>query len=211
MGKLYPSQVFRSITDSNKSIIKELATTTLQLRSMRQRRTFTSTFYNHISVFRQTHGVEVPSLVATTESKTQAPAVPDRRAKVEDESEVDILDFQDEAPKEKQQATEKVQSETAPSTLQPQISITPPSTPQQASPDYLETSEAASHVSSGSRLSRFVKRYKPGGKKNLPLPLHRQSSKTSGHGSESTEWQDDDKRPLTPTDSGVGSSIVSGR
>ncbi|SCO54796.1 uncharacterized protein FFMR_12018 [Fusarium fujikuroi] len=194
------------------SMIKELATTTLQLRSMRQRRTFTSTFYKPLSLFQQKHRVEVPPLVATTNSQTQAPAVPDRRATVEDESEVDIIELPiNKEPKKTPEANTDAQSSAAPSTLQPQISITPPSTPQQTSPDYLDTSEVASHVSSGSRLSRFVKRYKTGGKKNLSLPLHRQSSKTSGNGSESTEWQDDDKRPLTPTDSGVGSSIVSGR
>ncbi|VZH87709.1 unnamed protein product [Fusarium fujikuroi] len=194
------------------SMIKELATTTLQLRSMRQRRTFTSTFYKPLSLFQQKHRVEVPPLVATTNSQTQAPAVPDRRATVEDESEVDIIELPiNKEPKKTPEANTDAQSSAAPSTLQPQISITPPSIPQQTSPDYLDTSEVASHVSSGSRLSRFVKRYKTGGKKNLSLPLHRQSSKTSGNGSESTEWQDDDKRPLTPTDSGVGSSIVSGR
>ncbi|KAG4274926.1 hypothetical protein FPRO04_08934 [Fusarium proliferatum] len=194
-----------------KSMIKELATTTLQLRSMRQRRIFTSTFYKPLSLFQQKHRVEVPPFVATTNSQTQAPAVPDRRATVEDESEVDIIELPiNKEPKKTPEANADAQSSAAPSTLQPQISITPPSTPQQTSPDYLDTSEVASHVSSGSRLSRFVKRYKTGGKKNLSLPLHRQSSKTSGNGSESTEWQDDDKRPLTPTDSGVGSSIVSG-
>ncbi|KAL7765673.1 hypothetical protein ACKLNR_003589 [Fusarium oxysporum f. sp. zingiberi] len=200
------------IADLSKSMIKELATTTLQLRSMRQRRTFTSTFYKPISVFRQKHGVEVLPLVATMESKTQDSAVPDRRATVEDESEVDIIDLPiNEEPKKTPESTAEAQSETGPVALQPQISITPPSTPQQTSPDYLDTSEVASHVSSGSRLSRFVRRYKLGGKKDLSLPLHRQSSKISGHGNEITEWQDDDKRPLTPTDSGVGSSIVSGR
>ncbi|RKL21573.1 hypothetical protein BFJ68_g1885 [Fusarium oxysporum] len=194
------------------SMIKELATTTLQLRSMRQRRTFTSTFYKPISVFRQKHGVEVLPLVATMESKTQDSAVPDRRATVEDESEVDIIDLPiNEEPKKTPESTAEAQSETGLVALQPQISITPPSTPQQTSADYLDTSEVASHVSSGSRLSRFVRRYKLGGKKDLSLPLHRQSSKISGHGNEITEWQDDDKRPLTPTDSGVGSSIVSGR
>ncbi|KAF4434946.1 hypothetical protein FACUT_7606 [Fusarium acutatum] len=195
------------------SMIKELATATLQLRSMRQRRTFTSTFYNSASTFRQKHGLEAPSPSGTIDSETtRTPPVPDRRARVEDESEVDIIDLPiGEEPKKTPEANIKAQNDTAPVTLQPQISVTPPSTPQQTSPDYLDTSEVASHVSSGSRLSRFVKRYKTGGKKNLSLPLHRQSSKTSGHGSESTEWQDDDKRPLTPTDSGVGSSIVSGR
>ncbi|CVK97529.1 uncharacterized protein FMAN_11568 [Fusarium mangiferae] len=194
------------------SMIKELATTTLQLRSMRQRRTFTSTFYKPLSLFQQKHRVEVPSLVATTISQTRVPAVPDRRATVEDESEVDIIELPiNKKPKNTPEENTDAQSSAAPSTLQPQISITPPSTPQQTSPDYLDTSEVASHVSSGSRLSRFVKRYKTGGKKNLSLPLHRQSPKTSGNGSESIEWQDDDKRPLTPTDSGVGSSIVSGR
>ncbi|KAF5265737.1 hypothetical protein FOXYS1_3440 [Fusarium oxysporum] len=200
------------IANLSKSMIKELATTTLQLRSMRQRRTFTSTFYKPISVFRQKHGVEVLPLVATMESKTQDSAVPDRRATVEDESEVDIIDLPiNEEPKKTPESTAEAQSETGPVALQPQISITPPSTPQQTSPDYLDTSEVASHVSSGSRLSRFVRRYKLGGKKDLSVPLHRQSSKISGHGNEITEWQDDDKRPLTPTDSGVGSSIVSGR
>ncbi|KAL9573339.1 hypothetical protein ACKAV7_003024 [Fusarium commune] len=194
------------------SMIKELATTTLQLRSMRQRRTFTSTFYNPISVFRQKHGVEVPPLVATIKSETQVPSVPDRRPTVEDESEVDIINLPiNEEPKKTLESNTEAQSKAAPSTLQPQISITPPSTPQQISQADFDTSEVASHVSSGSRLSRFVKRYKTGGKRNLYLPLHRQSSKTSGLGSENTEWQDDDKRPLTPTDSGVGSSIVSGR
>lgn len=193
-------------------MIKELATTTLQLRSMRQRRTFTSTFYKPLSLPQQKREVEVRPLVATTDSKTQAPAVPDRRATVEDESEVDIIELPiNKEPKRTPEANTDAQIRAIPSTLQPQISITPPSTPQQTSPDYLDTSEVASRVSSGSRLSRFVKRYKTGGKKNLSLPLRRQSSKTSGNGSESTEWQDDDKRPLTPTDSGVGSSIVSGR
>ncbi|KAF5722978.1 hypothetical protein FMUND_2335 [Fusarium mundagurra] len=200
------------IANTRKSMIKELATTTLQLRSMRQRRTFTPTFYNSVSAFRQKHGLEAPSPSGTTDSETRTTPVPDRRARVEDESEVDIIDLPiREEPKKIPEQTTETQSKTTPVALQPQISVTPPSTPQQTSPDYLDTSEVASHVSSGSRLSRFVKRYKTGGKKNLSLPLHRQSSKTSGRESESTEWQDDDKRPLTPTDSGVGSSIVSGR
>ncbi|KAF5644882.1 uncharacterized protein FTJAE_2636 [Fusarium tjaetaba] len=200
------------IANLRKSMIKELATTTLQLRSMRQRRTFTSTFYNSASAFRQQHGLEAPSASGTTDSETRAPPVPDRRARVEDESEVDIIDLQiGGEPKKAPETNTEAQSETTPVALKPQISVTPPSTPQQTSPDYLDTSEVASYVSSGSRLSRFVKRYKTGGKRNLSKPLHRQSSKTNGHGSESTEWQDDDKRPLTPTDSGVGSSIVSGQ
>ena len=37
-------------------MLKELAITTLQLRCMKQRRQFTSTFYNSISLFRKTHG-----------------------------------------------------------------------------------------------------------------------------------------------------------
>ncbi|KAG7434154.1 hypothetical protein Forpi1262_v004877 [Fusarium oxysporum f. sp. raphani] len=194
------------------SMIKELATTTLQLRSMRQRRTFTPTFYSPVSAFRRKHGVGRHSFVTKTDYGEQAPAAPDRRATVEDESEVDILNLPiNEEPKKTPEATAEVQSKAAPSTPQPQISITPPSTPQQTSPDYLDTSEVASRVSSGSRLSRFVKRYKIGGKRNSSLPLHRQSSKTSGLGSENTGWQDDGKTPLTPTDSGVGSSIVSGR
>ncbi|EXA43298.1 hypothetical protein FOVG_08305 [Fusarium oxysporum f. sp. pisi HDV247] len=194
------------------SMIKELATTTLQLRSMRQRRTFTPTFYSPVSAFRRKHGVGRHSFVTKTDYGEQAPAAPDRRATVEDESEVDILNLPiNEEPKKTPEATAEVQSKAAPSTPQPQISITPPSTPQQTSPDYLDTSEVASRVSSGSRLSRFVKRYKIGGKRNPSFPLHRQSSKTSGLGSENTGWQDDGKTPLTPTDSGVGSSIVSGR
>ncbi|EWZ47126.1 hypothetical protein FOCG_11118 [Fusarium oxysporum f. sp. radicis-lycopersici 26381] len=194
------------------SMIKELATTTLQLRSMRQRRTFTPTFYSPVSAFRQKHGVGRHSFVTKTDYGEQAPAAPDRRATVEDESEVDILNLPiNEEPKKTPEATAEAQSKAAPSTLQPQISITPPSTPQQTSPDYLDTSEVASRVSSGSRLSRFVKRYKTRGKRNSSLPLDLQSSKTSGLGSENTGWQDDGKTPLTPTDSGVGSSIVSGR
>ncbi|KAF6522645.1 hypothetical protein HZS61_014173 [Fusarium oxysporum f. sp. conglutinans] len=169
------------------SMIKELATTTLQLRSMRQRRTFTPTFYSPVSAFRRKHGVGRHSFVTKTDYGEQAPAAPDRRATVEDESEVDILNLPiNEEPKKTPEATAEVQSKAAPSTPQPQISITPPSTPQQTSPDYLDTSEVASRVSSGSRLS-------------------------SGLGSENTGWQDDGKTPLTPTDSGVGSSIVSGR
>ncbi|KAF5552332.1 hypothetical protein FNAPI_7089 [Fusarium napiforme] len=200
------------IANLRKSMIKELATTTLQLRSMRQRRTFTSTFYNSASAFRQKHGLEAPSPSGATGSETRTPPVPDRRARVEDESEVDMFDSPiGEESKKAPETNTEAQSETAPVALKPQISVTPPSTPQQTSPDYLDTSEVASYVSSGSRLSRFVKRYKTGGKRNLSKPLHRQSSKTNGHGSESTEWQDDDKRPLTPTDSGVGSSIVSGQ
>ncbi|KAF5608413.1 uncharacterized protein FSUBG_4631 [Fusarium subglutinans] len=157
------------------------------------------------------HGLEAPSPAETTDSDTRTPPVPDRRARVEDESEVDIIDLPiREEPKKTPEQTIETQSKTNPVALQPQISITPPVTPQQSSPDTLDTSEVASSVSSGSRLSKFVKRYKAGGKKNLSLPLHQQSSKTSGHGSESTERQDDDKGPLTPTDSGIGSSIVSG-
>ncbi|KAF4343536.1 hypothetical protein FBEOM_2562 [Fusarium beomiforme] len=155
-------------------------------------------------------GIEIPSLVVATDSETRAP-IPDRRAKVEDEIEVEVLDFQvNDEPKQNREA-DKIPSQTVSSTLQPEISITPPQTPQQRSEADFEASEVVSHVSSGSRLSRFVKRYKAGGKKNLSLPLHRQSSKTSSGGSESSEWQDDGKRPLTPTDSGVGSSIISRR
>ncbi|KAF5581994.1 hypothetical protein FPCIR_9852 [Fusarium pseudocircinatum] len=205
-------ELWNLIANLRKSMIKELATTTLQLRSMRQRRTFTPTFYNSASAFRQKHGLEAPSPSGTTGSETRTHPVPDRRATVEDESEVDIIDLPiGEEPKKAPETNTEAQRETVPGAHKPQISVTPPSTPQQTSPDYLDTSEVASYVSSGSRLSRFVKRYKTGGRKNLSIPLHRQSSKTSGYGSESTEWQDDDKRPLTPTDSGVGNSIVSGR
>ncbi|KAH7253802.1 uncharacterized protein BKA55DRAFT_593457 [Fusarium redolens] len=151
------------------------------LRSMRQRRNFTPTFYNSISTFRQKHGYEAPSLVGMTDSEARTTFVLDRRAKAEDEVEVDILNLPiDEEPQKTPEATTEAQSKTKTSTLQPQ----------QTSHAEFDTSEVASHVSSGSRLS---------------------SPKSSGHGSESTEWQDDDKRPLAPTDSGVGSSIVSGR
>ncbi|KAF9773533.1 hypothetical protein IL306_008640 [Fusarium sp. DS 682] len=80
------------------------------------------------------HGIEVPALVVTTDSQAPTPAVPDRRAKVEDESEVEIIHVKiSEEPKREPESTDKTQSKTASSTLQPQTSITPPSTPQQTS------------------------------------------------------------------------------
>ncbi|KAF5251655.1 hypothetical protein FANTH_3265 [Fusarium anthophilum] len=135
------------IANSRKSMIKELATTTLQLRSMRQRRTFTSTFYTSASTFRQKHGLDASSPVETTDSDTRTPPVPDRRARVKDESEVDIIDLPiREEPKETPEQTTEAQNKTNPVALQPQISITPPVTPQQSSPDTLDTSKVASSV-----------------------------------------------------------------
>ncbi|KAF4950298.1 hypothetical protein FGADI_8281 [Fusarium gaditjirri] len=88
------------------------------------------------------HGLEEPSPAVTTDSDTRTSPVPDRRARVEDESEVDIIDLPiKQEPKKTPEPTTEAQNKTTPITLQPQISITPPSTPQQISPDYLDASE----------------------------------------------------------------------
>ncbi|KAH7192927.1 uncharacterized protein B0J16DRAFT_411571 [Fusarium flagelliforme] len=180
------------------SIVKELAMTTLQLSSMRQRRLFTSTFYNSISTFRQKHCGEVAKPLFLKSNSTTGPQ-PDLDLTSEKPDVLSFLvkdeDGSDETKVEKQETQR----------LRPQISITPPITPQDTSSPELDKSDVGSTESSRSRISRFMKRYTTGRRQShLSPPLYHYNSKSS----ESSQLSEDDgKRPVTPTDSGIGSSV----
>lgn len=193
------------------SMIDELAVTTLQLRCMRQRRVYMPTFYNSIATFRQKHCEVAPPLcIAIPETEILPSTTPEPQPIADDEKkEVDVLSFLvKEEPPKVQEEVNRARNNTQSSNIQPQISITPPPTPKEVQTVEFDTSEVASNVSSRSRFSKFVKRYKSGRKQDrLPLPLPSHGSKTGGGHAAYVESEDEDKRPLTPTDSGVGSSI----
>lgn len=182
-------------------MVKELAITTLQLRSMRQRRLYTSTFYNSISTFRQKHYGEVPEPpTLKIDSTTQ----PEPELRFVDQK-PDVLSFlvkdEDDADKAK---AEKQETQHP----RPQISITPPPSPKETSSPEFDKSDVGSTVSSRSRVSRFLKRYTPGRRQSqLSPPLQRYSSKNRDTGPLNELPKDESKRPLTPTDSGIGSSV----
>lgn len=191
-------------------MIDELASTTLQLRCMRQRRVYNSTFYNSIATFRQKHcEVAPPPCVPIPEIETLPSTTPETHPITEDDKkEVNVLSFLVKEETPEAQEVNRARSNTQPSNSQPQISITPPPTPKELQTVEFDTSEVASNVSSRSRFSKFVKRYKSGRKPDrLPLPLPSYASKTGGDHAAYVESEDEEKRPLTPTDSGVGSSI----
>ncbi|KAM0355143.1 hypothetical protein ACHAPU_001004 [Fusarium lateritium] len=187
------------------SMIQELAIMTLQMRCMRQRRSFAPTFYNSISTFRLKHGgvTPLPRISIPVPETLSSVSLGPQSIADGDEKDIDVMSFliSEEKPKA-EEATDITQNNSPLSTLQPQISITPPPTPKETSTEF-DKSEVTSDVSSRSRFSKFVKRYKSGRKQDrLPLPL--------GHDSKSNTTivePEDDKRPLTPTDSGIGSSV----
>ncbi|RGP74125.1 hypothetical protein FSPOR_1820 [Fusarium sporotrichioides] len=148
------------------SMVKELATATLQLRS----------------TFGQKHcgALPEPSVIAGYPSSSlhYIATEPQPAAKLEIKA-PDVLTFlvKDEEKIKEVAESQKVQTQNT----QPQIAITPPPTPQESSSPQLNTSDMASTVSS--------------------------SSKSSENGTMRVEIEGDDKRPATPTDSGVGSSV----
>ncbi|SPJ79434.1 uncharacterized protein FTOL_07825 [Fusarium torulosum] len=198
---------------TNWSMIDELAITTLQLRCMRQRRVYLPTFYNSIATFRQKHREVAPPLCISIPEMEILPSTKPESQSItgDDKKEVDVLSFlvTEEPPKAQEEGINRTRNNTQSSNIQPQISITPPPTPKEVQTAEFDTSEVTSNVSSRSRFSKFVKRYKAGRKQDrLPLALPSYGSKTSGGHAAYVESEDEDKRPLTPTDSGVGSSIA---
>lgn len=181
-------------------MVKELAITTLQLRSMRQRRLYTSTFYNSISTFRQKHCGDVPGPLFLKIDSTTEPK-PELRFS---DQKPDVLSF---LVKEEEDISETKHEKQETQQLRPQISITPPPSPQETSSPEFDKSDVGSTVSSRSRVSRFLKRCTPGRRQSqLSPPLQRYSS-NSDTGPLSEVSEDEGKRPLTPTDSGIGSSV----
>jgi hypothetical protein len=179
-------------------MVKELAMTTLQLISMRQRRLFTSTFYNSMSTFRQKHCGEVTQPSFRKSNSTTEPK-PDLDLTSE---KPDVLSF---LVKDEDDSGETKVEKQETQRLRPQISITPPTTPQETPPPELDKSDVGSTESSRSRISRLVKRYTLGRRQSHLSPaLYHYSSKNS---ESSQPSEDDGKRPVTPTDSGIGSSV----
>ncbi|KAF4951553.1 hypothetical protein FSARC_12884 [Fusarium sarcochroum] len=141
------------------SMVKELAITTLQLRSMRQRRQYTSTFYNSIATFRQTQSESearppIPVINQQIQTFITSDATFDATPNVEDTIKGwDIFDFQvkDEIT-ETSEAGPKIQSRGEISKLRPEISITLPTTPQETACADADMSEVASTVSSRSHV-----------------------------------------------------------
>ncbi|KAF4443144.1 hypothetical protein F53441_11543 [Fusarium austroafricanum] len=113
------------------SMIKELATTTMQLRT----------------TFRQKHlGIEPQPLVVTIDAETLPSPAPAKQATVEDENETGVFTFQvKEEVKEDSENIMKTESKAEPNNLKPQITITPPTTPQETSSAEFDSSEVASH------------------------------------------------------------------
>ncbi|PTD09459.1 hypothetical protein FCULG_00007432 [Fusarium culmorum] len=189
------------------SMVKELAITTLQLRSMRQRRLYTPTFYNSTATFRLKHCGAIPEQSAVGEYPDDLLRLLKTQAEVKLGGEQPhILKFlvKDEGKKKEVAKSLKVETQNT----QPRITITPPPTPQENSSPDLYASDRSSKASSRSRLSRFVHRYRYGRKEGqLSPPLQRYSSKSSDDNTVREDLEDDDKRPVTPADSGVGSSL----
>ncbi|KAF0636588.1 hypothetical protein FPSE5266_09890 [Fusarium pseudograminearum] len=208
--QFYPtkeSEITAMKQDYVASMVKELAITTLQLRSMRQRRIYTPTFYNSKVTFRLKHCGAIPEQSVVGEYPDDLLHVIKTQAEVKLGGEQpDILKFlvEDEEKKEEVAKSPKVETQNT----QPRIAITPPPTPQETSSPDLYASDRSSTASSRSRLSRFVHRYRYGRKESqLSPPLQRYSSKSSDDDTVREEFEDDDKRPVTPADSGVGSSL----
>ncbi|KAM0479081.1 hypothetical protein ACHAP7_005682 [Fusarium lateritium] len=192
-------------------MISDLAMTTLQLRCVRQKRVYMPTFYNSIATFRQKHyEVISPLCIAIPETEILPSTTPELQSHTsDDKKEIDVLNFLvTEEPPKAQEGVNRTRNNTQSSSIQPQISIIPPPTPKEAHTAEFDTSEVASDVSSRSRFSKLVKRYKSGRKQDrLPLPRPSYGSKTGGGHAAHVESEDGDKRPLTPTDSGIGSLI----
>lgn len=203
-------------------MLKELAITTLQLRCMKQRRQFTSTFYNSISLFRKTHGeveAEPETLDTLQEEEPQDTTVTPQESVVEPSTpstlttqSFRIFDFE---VKDEEEPSVPIRARSVAETHHepPQMSTTqsttrsapPPVVPQP--PPELDQDDNRSDISSETLLSRFVRRYKPK-KKQSRHPLrnrHDVSQTIAEHGGSN------DKRAPTPSDSGIGSSVASAR
>ncbi|XEU95918.1 hypothetical protein FSHL1_001203 [Fusarium sambucinum] len=190
------------------SMVKELAITTLQLRSMRQRRVFTSTFYNSTDTFRREHcgSLPEPSVVVGYPNSLHHLALKTEAAVDLEGEKPDIFEFLVKNEEKIEEVTEIQEEETR--GTRPQIAITPPPSPRESSSPELDTSDMSSTFTSRSRFSRFVKRYTPGRKHHqLSPPLQRYGSKNSDNKPVIKELEDNEKRPATPADSGVGSSV----
>ncbi|KAI8720052.1 hypothetical protein NCS52_00449600 [Fusarium sp. LHS14.1] len=203
------------------SMLKELATMTLQLRCMKQRRQFTSTFYNSISLFRKTHGeVEPePETLDTLEEEPQDTTVTPPPEPVVEPSTPSTLTTQsfrifDYEVKDEEEPSVPIRARSVAETHHepPQISTAqstrsaPPPVVPQPHPE-LDQDDNRSDMSSETLLSRFVRRYKPK-KKQSRHPLrnrHDVSQTIAEHGGSN------DKRAPTPSDSGIGSSVASAR
>ncbi|OBS19055.1 hypothetical protein FPOA_10779 [Fusarium poae] len=190
------------------SMVKELAITTLQLRSMRQRRVYTSTFYNSIDTFRQKHCRAIPEPLVVA----GYPISPHRLASESQTGidlggeKADIFKFLVKEEENMEEIATSQKKETK--DTRPQLAITPPPSPQQPFPPEIDTSDMGSTFTSRSRFSRFVKRYTYGRKHDrLSPPLQRHGSKNSDSEPVAEKLENNDKRPATPADSGVGSSI----
>ncbi|KAM0415931.1 hypothetical protein ACHAPT_013084 [Fusarium lateritium] len=210
------------------SMLKELATTTLQLRCMKQRRQFTSTFYNSISLFRKTHGEvepepealdtlpeEEPQDTATVTSHEPAvePSTPsvrifDFEVKDEEEREPSVPEESSipEEPSIPIRTRNVVETHHEPPHMSTARSAAPPAIPQP--PPELDQDDNRSDMSSETLLSRFVRRYKPKKKQSRLLLRNRHdvSQTIAEHGD-----SHDKRAPPTPSDSGIGSSVASAR
>ncbi|RTE84192.1 hypothetical protein BHE90_001221 [Fusarium euwallaceae] len=201
------------------SMLKELAITTLQLRCMKQRRQFTSTFYNSISLFRKTHGeveAEPETLDTLPEEEPQDTTVTPPQEPVVEPSTPSTLTTQsfrifDYEVKDEEEPSVPIRTRSMAETHHepPQMSSarpTPPPVVPQPPPE-LDQDDNRSDMSSETLLSRFVRRYKPK-KKQSRHPLrnrHDVSQTIAEHGS------NDKRAPPTPSDSGIGSSVASAR
>ncbi|RSL44670.1 hypothetical protein CEP53_011118 [Fusarium sp. AF-6] len=207
------------------SMLKELAITTLQLRCMKQRRQFTSTFYNSISLFRKTHGeveAEPETLDTLPEEEPQDTTVTPPQEPVVEPSTPSTLTTQsfrifDYEVKDEEEPSVPIRTRSVAETHHepPQMSTvqmssarpTPPPVVPQPPPE-LDQDDNRSDMSSETLLSRFVRRYKPK-KKQSRHPLrnrHDVSQTIAEHGG-----SNDKRAPPTPSDSGIGSSVASAR
>ncbi|KAI8677752.1 hypothetical protein NCS55_00493000 [Fusarium keratoplasticum] len=201
------------------SMLKELAITTLQLRCMKQRRQFTSTFYNSISLFRKTHGeveAEPETLDTLQEEEPQDTTVTPQEPVVEPSTpstlttqSFRIFDFEvkdEEEPSVPIRARSVAETHYEPPQMSTARSAPPPVVPQP--PPELDQDDNRSDISSETLLSRFVRRYKPK-KKQSRHPLrnrHDVSQTIAEHGDSNNK-----RAPPTPSDSGIGSSVASAR
>ncbi|CAF3495021.1 unnamed protein product [Fusarium graminearum] len=190
------------------SMVKELAITTLQLRSMRQRRLYTTTFYNSIATFREKHcgAIPEPSAVPGYPNSLHHLMLNPQPVLTLEGTKPDAFKFLVKEEAKTEDAARRQTLDTK--STQPQIAVTPPPTPQESSSPEFDTSDMVSTVSTRSRFSRLVNRCKHGRKQSqLSPPLQKHGSRGSDNGTVTEGFEDDDNRPVTPTDSGVGSSI----
>lgn len=189
-------------------MVKELAITTLQLRSMRQRRLYTTTFYNSIATFREKHcgAIPEPSAVPGYPNSLHHLMLNPQPVLTLEGTKPDAFKFLVKEEAKTEDAARRQTLDTK--STQPQIAVTPPPTPQESSSPEFDTSDMVSTVSTRSRFSRLVNRCKHGRKQSqLSPPLQKHGSRGSDNGTVTEGFEDDDNRPVTPTDSGVGSSI----